>query len=85
MNRIERIEADLAREGDAYRAHFVADDVRARVFSWSETILQGFWVLGGAIGIAIPLRPGLGFGLVAVVVALLGAVAIRSRHLGSGR
>lgn len=29
MNRIERIQADLAREGDAYRAHFVADDVRA--------------------------------------------------------
>ena len=70
---------------DALIQHDIADDVRARVFSWSETILQGFWVLGGAIGIAIPLRPGLGFGLVAVVVALLGAVAIRSRHLGSGR
>ena len=70
---------------DALIQRDIADDVRARVFSWSETILQGFWVLGGAIGIAIPLRPGLGFGLVAVVVALLGAVAIRSRHLGSGR
>ncbi|HET6967932.1 MAG TPA: MFS transporter, partial [Ornithinibacter sp.] len=30
---------------DALIQRDIADDVRARVFSWSETILQGFWVV----------------------------------------
>ena len=57
--------------------------VRARVFSWSETILQAFWVVGGAIGITIPLLPVLGFAIVTAVVALAFLVALRSRRIGS--
>ena len=60
----------------------VAEMVRARVFSWSETILQGFWVLGGTIGILVPLEPRLGFSVIFVVVLAAGAVALRSRSTG---
>jgi MFS family permease len=67
---------------DALIQRDVDDRVRARVFSWSETILQAFWVVGGAIGITIPLLPVLGFAIVTAVVALAFLVAIRSRRVG---
>ena len=70
---------------DALIQRDIAEDVRARVFSWSETILQGFWVVGGAIGIAIPLEPGLGFLVITVVVTGAVFVALRSRRVGSVR
>ena len=57
----------------------------ARVFSWSETILQAFWVVGGAIGITLPRPPVLGFAIVTAVVVLACLVALRSRRLGSDR
>lgn len=65
---------------DALVQRDVADLVRARVFSWSETILQAFWVVGGTMGILIPLEPTLGFSVVTVVVVLAGLVAVRSRQ-----
>ena len=65
---------------DALIQRDIADDVRARVFSWSETILQGFWVAGGAIGLALPLRPVLGFALVTAVVVGSVLVAVRARR-----
>ena len=68
---------------DAVIQRDVAEHTRARVFSWSETILQAFWVIGGSIGIAIPLDPVLGFSLVTVLVAALGAVAVRARRIGA--
>ena len=68
---------------DAVIQRDVGEHTRARVFSWSETILQAFWVLGGAIGIAIPLEPVLGFALVTVLVAGLAAVAVRARRIGA--
>ncbi len=68
---------------DAVIQRDVAEDTRARVFSWSETILQAFWVLGGAIGIAIPLEPVLGFTLVTVLVIGLAVVAVRARRIGA--
>ena len=68
---------------DAVIQRDVAEHTRARVFSWSETILQAFWVLGGAIGIAIPLEPVLGFVLVTLLVAGLAAVAVRARRIGA--
>jgi MFS family permease len=70
---------------DALIQRDIPEDVRARVFSWSETILQGFWVIGGAIGIAIPLEPVLGFLVITVVVVGAVLVALRSRRLGSVR
>jgi hypothetical protein len=68
---------------DALIQRDIADEVRARVFSWSETILQGFWVTGGAIGIAIPLQPVLGFAVLTAVVAGSVLVAVRSRRTGA--
>lgn len=67
---------------DALVQRDVADLVRARVFSWSETILQAFWVVGGSIGILVPLEPTLGFSLITVVVVLAVLVAVRSRRMG---
>ena len=66
---------------DALIQRDVEDHVRARVFSWSETILQAFWVVGGAIGITLPLLPVLGFAIVTAVVVLACLVAWRSRRL----
>lgn len=52
-------------------------DVRERVqtsaFARSDTTLQLAWVLGGFVGIAMPLQPGLGLG---VAVAVLGSWAV---------
>lgn len=70
-------------------------DVRERVqtsaFARSDTTLQLAWVLGGFVGIAMPLQPGLGLG---VAVAVLGAWAafvltgareqLSEPHAGSG-
>ncbi len=67
---------------DALIQRDVEDAVRARVFSWAETILQGFWVVGGAVGIAIPLDPVLGFLVVMAMVVAAFLVALRSRRLG---
>ena len=39
---------------DALIQRDVDDHVRARVFSWSETILQACWVVGGGLGIIVP-------------------------------
>jgi hypothetical protein len=52
------------------------------VFSWSETILQAFWVVGGALGIIVPLEPALGFSLIAVVVVGAWLLAVRARRIG---
>ncbi len=70
---------------DALVQRDVADVVRARVFSWSETILQAFWVLGGSLGILVPLDPTLGFSVVTAVVVAAVAVAARSRRIGRSR
>jgi MFS family permease len=67
---------------DALIQRDVEEHVRARVFSWSETILQAFWVVGGALGILVPLEPALGFGLVTVVVCGSWLVAVRARRIG---
>ena len=68
---------------DALIQRDVDDQVRARVFSWSETILQACWVIGGAIGITIPLLPVLGFAIVTALVLAACFVGIRSRRLGT--
>lgn len=51
----------------------VADDVQTSVFARSEAVFQMCWVAGGFLGIALPLIPHLGFG---VVAGLLLAVAV---------
>jgi MFS family permease len=68
---------------DALIQREVADRQRARVFAWSETLLQTFWVVGGAVGIAIPLNPTLGFGVITGLVAVALLAALRSRATGT--
>jgi hypothetical protein len=70
---------------DALIQSDVQDQLRGRVFAWSETLLQTFWVIGGAVGIAIPLRPGLGFGVITGLLLLALGAALRSRATGQGR
>lgn len=51
----------------------------ARTFAWSETRLQTAWVIGGGIGIVLPLLPAVGFGLLTagLVGVLVAAIRIR--------
>ena len=43
---------------------------RTSAFARSETLLQLSWVLGGVIGIALPLIPKLGLGVLAGLMVL---------------
>lgn len=51
---------------DAVLQQEVAEDVRSSAFARSETLLQLSWVVGGALGIALPLNGRLGLGFAAV-------------------
>ena len=64
---------------DALIQSEVGETVRTSVFARSETILQTAWVLGGVLGIALPLIPQLGFGVMAVLLGGTFMMAIRSR------
>jgi len=69
---------------DAVVQRDIEESVRTRVFAWSETVLQIAWVVGGGIGIGLPLVPQLGFGVIsALLVGVLG-VAVRIRMSRSG-
>jgi MFS family permease len=67
---------------DAVVQREIEESVRTRVFAWSETVLQMAWVVGGAIGIALPLVPRLGFGVISVL--LLGVLVASARIRMSG-
>ncbi|GHB53536.1 MFS transporter [Streptomyces spinoverrucosus] len=54
---------------DALIQRDVPELVRTSAFARSETLLQMSWVLGGAIGIALPLNGTLGMTVAAVVLA----------------
>jgi len=66
---------------DAIIQRDVAENVRTQTFAWSETVLQIAWVLGGGIGIALPLVPQLGFGVISglLVAVLLLSISVRRR------
>ncbi|MFI6285893.1 MFS transporter [Streptomyces sp. NPDC051018] len=59
---------------DALIQRDVPEEVRTSAFARSETLLQMAWVLGGAIGIVIPLNGVLGMSVAAAIVCM-GAVA----------
>lgn len=67
---------------DAIIQRDIDESVRTRMFSWSETVLQMAWVLGGGIGIALPLIPRLGFGVIAGLLVLVLATTVRIRARG---
>lgn len=54
---------------DALIQREVPEQVRTSAFARSETMLQMAWVLGGAIGIALPLNGVLGLAVAAAIVA----------------
>ncbi|MET7905631.1 MFS transporter [Streptomyces sp. NPDC005336] len=70
---------------DALIQRDVPEEVRTSAFSRSETTLQMAWVVGGAIGIALPLSGVLGMAVAAGMIALGVALSVRgllsaSRH-----
>lgn len=54
---------------DAMLQRDVPEDVRTSAFARSETLLQMAWVVGGGIGIALPLHGTLGLSVAAAIVA----------------
>ncbi|MFE3514581.1 MFS transporter [Streptomyces sp. NPDC059166] len=69
---------------DAMIQRDVPEEVRTSAFARSETLLQMSWVVGGAIGIALPLNGVLGMSVAAGLLAL-GAVASVRGLLGAAR
>jgi MFS family permease len=53
---------------DALIQRDIPDHTRASAFARSETLLQLSWVVGGFIGIALPLDPHLGLGVAATIL-----------------
>ncbi|NMM25377.1 MAG: MFS transporter [Phycicoccus sp.] len=64
---------------DALVQSDIGETVRTSVFAWAETLLQIAWVIGGGLGIALPLIPQLGFGIIAGLLVGTFLMAIRSR------
>lgn len=62
---------------DALIQRDVPEEVRTSAFSRSETTLQMAWVVGGAIGIVLPLHGVLGMAAASAVVALGAALSVR--------
>ncbi|MEW1635140.1 MFS transporter [Streptomyces sp. NPDC093801] len=62
---------------DAMIQRDVREAVRTSAFARSETLLQMAWVLGGGIGIALPLNGVLGMAVAAGLVALGTVMALR--------
>jgi MFS family permease len=66
---------------DALIQHDVPEHVRTSVFARSETMLQLAWVLGGGLGIAMPLVPQLGLGVAAGLLGAWVVLVLRRRAL----
>ncbi|MFJ6482240.1 MULTISPECIES: MFS transporter [unclassified Streptomyces] len=62
---------------DAMIQRDVPESVRTSAFARSETLLQVAWVLGGAIGIVLPLNGVLGMSVAAAIVAVGTTWAVR--------
>ncbi|MFJ5264298.1 MFS transporter [Streptomyces sp. NPDC088387] len=69
---------------DALIQRDVPETVRTSAFARSETLLQVAWVLGGAVGIALPLNGPLGLTVAAGIVATGWLTTVRGL-LGSAR
>ncbi|WP_082589939.1 MFS transporter [Phycicoccus sp. Soil748] len=69
---------------DAVVQRDIEESVRTRVFAWSETVLQIAWVVGGGIGIGLPLVPQLGFGVISALLVVVLGVSVRIRMVRPG-
>ncbi|KQX62775.1 hypothetical protein [Angustibacter sp. Root456] len=63
---------------DALVQREVPESVRTSAFARSETVLQLAWVVGGALGIVLPLGGAWGLGLAAVGLAVVLALTVRT-------
>lgn len=63
---------------DALIQREVAEEVRTSIFARAETLLQLSWVLGGGLGIVLPLIPELGFGICAGGMAVALVLVLRT-------
>lgn len=68
---------------DAIIQRDVAENVRTQMFGWSETVLQIAWVIGGGLGIALPLVPQLGFGVISALLVVVLVLSIQLRRSSS--
>ncbi|MGH3344881.1 MAG: MFS transporter [Carbonactinosporaceae bacterium] len=68
---------------DAILQRDVPEGVRTSAFARTETVLQLTWVIGGAVGIALPLNSALGLGLASA--ALVAILVVSLRTLGGPR
>ncbi len=59
----------------------VPEHVRTSVFARSETLLQLSWVIGGGLGIVMPLNPQLGLGVISALLAGFVVLVLRGRVL----
>ncbi|MFD8380738.1 MFS transporter [Streptomyces sp. NPDC059679] len=62
---------------DALIQRDVPERVRTSAFSRSETTLQLAWVIGGAVGIVLPLSGALGMAVAGAMIALGAAASVR--------
>ena len=62
----------------------VPERIQASAFARSDTTLQLAWVVGGFVGIAMPLMPRLGLGVAAAVLAAWSAYVLVSRRRTAG-
>ncbi|KUH37485.1 MFS transporter [Streptomyces changanensis] len=69
---------------DALIQRDVPESVRTSAFARSETLLQMAWVVGGAVGIALPLNGPLGMGVASAILAT-GVVVAGRGLLASAR
>ncbi|MEV0603544.1 MFS transporter [Streptomyces sp. NPDC050315] len=72
---------------DAQIQRDVPESFRTSAFARSETVLQLSWVVGGGLGIALPLHGVLGLAVASAVLALAAAMTVRGlltadRHHG---
>ncbi len=57
----------------------IPEQQRTSAFARSETLLQLAWVLGGFIGIAMPLNPTIGLGVLAGLILVWTTYVVISR------
>jgi hypothetical protein len=67
---------------DAIIQREVSESLRASAFARSETVLQLAWVIGGALGIALPPKGWLGFTVAAALLVLAVGLVLWSQHRG---
>ncbi len=64
---------------DATIQRDVSDEVRTRMFGWSETVLQISWVVGGGVAILLPLIAHVGFATISGMLLIVVLVSVRIR------